>query len=86
MKTVETACGPPESRAGGPREAAHHTLDKIPITRYAEKLNWKRALESALDAVLEAESGDLGLIERNLVDAATSMLAVASEIRRELRQ
>jgi hypothetical protein len=50
------------------------------------KAQVKRALELALDGVLEAESGDLGLIERNLVESATEMLVVASEIRRRLRR
>jgi hypothetical protein len=53
-------------------------------TQQAEKLKSKRALELAIDAVIEAKSGDLGLIERNL--AATEMFGVASEIRRRLRQ
>jgi hypothetical protein len=56
------------------------------FTHKTGKSKWKRDLEWALDAVLEADCGDLGLIERNLVEAATSMLEVASEIRRELRQ
>ena len=50
------------------------------------KLKWKRVLELAFDAVVEAESGDLGLIARNLVEAATAMLVVASEIQGRLRQ
>ena len=50
------------------------------------KLKWKRSLELALDAIVEAESGDLGLIERNLVGAATEILSVAAEIRMRLRQ
>ena len=77
---------PPENRAGGSREEAAHTLGRTTFTRFQEKLNWKLDLERALDAVLDAGSGDLGLIERNLVEAATSMLAVAGEIRRGLRQ
>ena len=78
---------PPGNRAGSPREeAAHTTLGKANVTQCPEKFKWKRALESALDGVLEAESGDLGLIERNLVEAATEMLCVAAEIRRKLRQ
>jgi hypothetical protein len=48
------------------------------------KLKWKRSLELALDAIVEAESGDL--IERNLVGEATEMLSVAAEIRTRLRQ
>ena len=56
------------------------------ITPRPEKIKWKRALELALDAVVEAESGDLGLIARNLVEAATAMLVVASEIQGRLRQ
>jgi hypothetical protein len=36
--------------------------------------------------MLEAENGELGLIERNLVEAATEMLEVAAEIRGELRR
>jgi hypothetical protein len=47
---------------------------------------WRRSLALALDGVLEAEPGDLGLIEPNLVEAATEMLAAAAEIRRRLRQ
>ena len=74
----------PRSRAGGPGEAAHTDYALSVITPSTEKLKWKRSLELALDAVTEAKSGDLGLIERNLVDAATEMLRVASEIRSRL--
>ena len=83
-----TSRGSPHgNRAGGPsEEAAHHSLDGTHVRRFRQELNWKRALESALDAVLEAQSGDIGLIERNLVESATEMLAVASEIRRRLRR
>jgi hypothetical protein len=77
---------PPKEKAalaGGDLETnqcrAHFTHD-------SKKLKWRRSLERALDAVLEAESGDLGIVERNLIEAATSMLDVAGEIRRELRQ
>ena len=77
---------PPRSRAGGPGEAAHTDYALSVITPSPEKLKWKRSLELALDAIVEAESGDLGLIERNLVGAATEMLSVAAEIRMTLRQ
>ena len=62
MKVAEMGGAPPGNKEGGPREeAAHNTLGKIPITRYAEKFkSWKRTLALALDGVLEAESGDLG--------------------------
>jgi hypothetical protein len=77
---------PPKEKAalaGGDLEAnnVRHLF-----THATKKLKWKRSLEYALDAVLEAESGDLGLIARNLVESATEMLAVAAEIRRGLRQ
>ena len=58
---------PPRNRAGGPGEAAHNDYALSVITPSPEKLKWKRALELALDAVVEAESGGLGLIARNLV-------------------
>jgi hypothetical protein len=83
---VKRGGAPPGSRAGGPREAAHHTLGKATFTRFQEKLKWKRDLEWALDAVLELQSGDLGLVARNLTESATVMLTIAAEIRRELRQ
>jgi hypothetical protein len=55
---------------GGPRkDAAHGDGSGSHITQYSEKLKWKRLLEWALDAVLEAEFGDLGLIQLNLVEA-----------------
>jgi hypothetical protein len=47
---------------------------------------WKQTLQHAHEAVEEADSGDLGLIDRNLVEAGTQMLVVATEIRAELRQ
>jgi hypothetical protein len=77
---------PHGNRAGGPREEAAHTDDSgRNVTQYSEKVKaWKRSLELAFDGVLEAENGDLGLIERNLVEAATEMVAAA--IRGELRQ
>ena len=77
---------PPRSRAGGPGEAAHTDYALSVIMPSPAKLKWKRALELALDAVVKAESGDLGLIARNLVEAATAMLVVASEIQGRLRQ
>lgn len=49
-------------------------------------VKWVRGLEAALDAVRESESGDIAMIERNLVESATEMLGVASEIRGKLRQ
>ena len=49
-------------------------------------VKWVRELNHALDAIEESKSGDIGLVERNLVEGATQMLAVASEIRRTLRQ
>ena len=79
---------PPGNKEGGLREeAAHNTLCKTNITQCAEQCkSWKRTLALALDGVLEAASGDLGLVERNLVESATEMLAVAAEIRWRLRQ
>jgi len=77
---------PPKEKAalaGGDLEANQRHAH---LTHETENRKWKRALEWALDAVLEADSGDLGLIERNLVEAATSMLEVAGEIRKSLRQ
>jgi hypothetical protein len=77
---------PPNEKAalaGGDLEANQRQTH---FTHETEKSKWKRSIELTLDAVLEAESGDLGLIERNLVAAATEMLCVASEIRRRLRQ
>jgi hypothetical protein len=77
---------PPKEKAalaGGDLESNQRQTH---FTRSQEKFKWKRALELALDSVLETESGDLGLIQRNLVEAATEMLQVAAEIRRELRQ
>jgi hypothetical protein len=56
------------------------------VPQDAGKFKWKRSLELALDAVTEAKSRDLGLLERNLVEAATEMLRVASEIRSRLWQ
>jgi hypothetical protein len=69
--------------AGGDLETKQDIRDTI---QQAEQLKWKHSLELAIDALIEAQSGDLGLIERNLVEAATEMLKVASEIRRRLRQ
>jgi hypothetical protein len=87
MKVAERGGAPPGNKKGGPREEAAHTLDKTNITQCAEKFkSWKRTLALAFDGVLEAESGDLSLIERNLVESATEMLRVAGEIRRQLRQ
>jgi hypothetical protein len=78
---------PPGSSEGGPREeAAHNPLSRTHVTHSLQNLKWKRALESALDGVLEAQSGDIALIERNLVESATEMLEIAAEIRRGLRQ
>ena len=51
-----------------------------------DKHRWKRSLECACEPMLEAQSGNLCLIERNLVESATEMLSVAAEIRRGLRQ
>jgi hypothetical protein len=86
MKFARQGGAPPESRAGGPRkEAAHHALDRTHVRHSPQKIKWQRALELALDGVLEARSGDIALIERNLVESATSMLEVAGEIRRRLR-
>jgi hypothetical protein len=56
------------------------------LAQETDKRKWQRLLERALDAVMEANAGDLALIERNLVEAGTQMLVVASEIRAELRQ
>jgi hypothetical protein len=56
------------------------------ITVRGLQVKWKRSLENCLDAAIEAESGDLGMVERNLVEAATEMLSVAYEIRAKLRQ
>ena len=56
------------------------------ITPSADKGKWISELWLAIDAVSESQSGDLGLVARNLVEVATQMLSVASEIRRRLRQ
>jgi hypothetical protein len=85
---IEARGAPPGNKkaalAGGNVEANEY--DNQEVTQDATKLKWKRSLELALDAVTEAKSGDLGLIERNLVEAATEMLGVASEIRGALRR
>jgi hypothetical protein len=88
MKLVERGGAPPGNRAGGRREEAAHTDDSgRNVRQYSEKVKmWERSLALSLDGMLEAETGDLGLIQRNLVEAATEMLAVAAEIRGELRQ
>jgi hypothetical protein len=44
---------PPRSRAGGPGEAAHTDYALSVIMPRPAKLKWKRALELALDAVVE---------------------------------
>ena len=67
----------------GPK--ANESTSRI-IAYSVERVKWKRSLELALDAVLEAESGDLALVAKNLLEAATMMLLVASEIRGRLRQ
>jgi hypothetical protein len=78
---------PPKEKAalaGGDLEANQRQTH---FTQCAEKFkSWKRTLALAFDGVSEAESGDLGLVERNLVESATEMLAVAAEIRSRLRQ
>jgi hypothetical protein len=56
------------------------------ITVRGLHVKWARHLELALDAVHESKSGDIGLMERNLVEGATEMLSLASEIRAKLRQ
>jgi hypothetical protein len=46
----------------------------------------RRDLWLALDCVEECRSGDLGLVERNLIEGATAMLNAAAEVRATLRQ
>ena len=88
MKFARQGGAPPGNRAGDPREEAAHVDNRgSSVTQYSEKVKaWKRSLALTLDAVWEAESGDLGLIVQNLTEAATEMLTVGAEIRRELRQ
>ena len=73
------------SRLRAARRKAKHRKVRI-ILYQVERVKWKRALELALDAILEAESGELEMIARNLLEAATVMLLVASEIRGRVRQ
>jgi hypothetical protein len=56
----------------------------ITVQRLFVKL--RRDLFLALDCVEECRSGDLALKERNLIEGATLMLSLASEIRGTLRQ
>jgi hypothetical protein len=45
-----------------------------------------RQLELALDATLEAGSGDIEMIAKNLNDAGLEMMIVARELTKEQRQ
>ena len=79
--TKEHAPPKEKGRLGG-RPDLEANQRQTHLAHETDRRKWKHSLERALDA----ESGDLGLIERNLVESATEMLSVAAEIRRGLRQ
>jgi hypothetical protein len=58
------------SSEGGPakKPPTTHLVKRI-ISDFGQHSNGSVSLERSLDGVLEAESGDLGLIQRNLVEA-----------------
>ena len=74
---------PPENGKGalaGAQSLVVNEQTTGPITVRGLHVKWVRQLELALDSVRESKSGDIGLMERNLVEGATEMLSLASQI------